>query len=84
MLQGVEPRGGAVCLSHLCDQTPRPWQLIKCLCGGPQSQRVTVHGHHSREHGSGQAGMMLEQKLRAHILGHNHNAGRASENGVGF
>lgn len=24
-------------------------------------QRVTVHDHHSREHGGGQAGMMLEQ-----------------------
>jgi len=37
----------------------------KCLV--LEFQTVKVHGHHSREHGSRQAGMVLKQQLRAYI-----------------
>ena len=39
----------------------------KHLIWGLWFQRVRVHDHHGGKYGSRQAGMALEQKLRAHI-----------------
>lgn len=50
-----------------------------------QFQRVRVHDDHVREHGSMQAGMGLEQKLRTYFLIHKHTRERElTGNGMVF
>lgn len=49
-------------LFHFCDKTPWSRHLRKYLIWGLQLQRVRVHDHHGREHGSRQRVMALEQR----------------------
>lgn len=56
-----------VCLSYI--STVRTRHHKESVWGLRVSEVSLVHDHHGGEHSSRQAGMALEQELRAHILG---------------
>lgn len=56
----------------------------KELCGVYGSRKMTVYHHHKREHGSRQAGLLLEHLLSIHIWSHKQEAENTLEKAGGF